>query len=180
MSRRRLIVALGVIVVAVAVIPGAIGPRSRVPPRAAATGGRPDVSPVRWRPVAPGEPHTARAVLYRFGTAYGAVSRENVARRYRLLLSLAAPPLLGELRAEGPDADLAAVSAARRGTGIDSLLLRLRVTATSTRGAHGAVAIEQWLTGRDESRDAPLQSSYNARLIRRGGKWRVSQFTLNP
>jgi hypothetical protein len=179
MTRKRLLITLGAMIVVGLLIRAGI--RAVIPagPRAA-TAARPAVSPSRQLPVVPGAPNTPRAVLYRFASAYGEVSAATVAKRHALLLSLAAPPLVSQLRAAGPQGGLAAVSRIERRTRIDSLLLKLKLTAPSDGAVSGTVAIEQWLVGPGQSRVPPLQSSYVADLIQVGGAWRVSGFRLVP
>jgi hypothetical protein len=137
-------------------------------------------SSVGQLPVRSGGAGTPRAVLYRFTNAYGNVSSATAASRYRLLLSLAAPPLLSQLRTEGPEGGLTAVSRLLRRVSLDSLLVRLRVTAASAQRSQATVAIKQWPVGPGEATVAPLLSSYTAELIKADGGWRVSKFALQP
>jgi hypothetical protein len=142
-------------------------------------GAVPAVSPVR-PPVRPGAPDTPRAVLYRFASAYGELSRATVTERGKLLRSLAAPPLLSQLRPAGQQGELTASSSILRKASIDSLLVSLQLSAPSGRVVHGAVVIAQWPVGPGESGVAPLRTSYVADLIKADGAWRISEFKLVP
>jgi hypothetical protein len=179
-TRRRLLITLGAIIVVAMLIRAVIRSHTGAAPRAATTAARPVVSSSRWRPVVPGAPNTARAVLYRFVSAYGEVSAATVAKRRALLLSLAGPPLSSQLRAAGSHGGLIAVSDIRRRTSINSLLLKMRLTAPSRGEVHGTVTIEQWLAGPAQPRVAPLQSSYVADLVQVDGAWRIAGFRLVP
>lgn len=180
MTRKRLLIAL-VAVIAVAMgVRAVIRAQTGAPPRAAGTGATPSVTSPRWVPVRSGAPNTARAVVYRFARAYGEVSSATVAERYRLLLSLAAPPLLSHLRAAGPGGELTVVSPTLRRTSIDSLLLKLQLTAPSGGAVHGTVVIQQWLVGPGTSGIPPMRSSYVVDLVQVGDDWRVSEFSLQP
>jgi hypothetical protein len=141
--------------------------------------GVPAVSAVQL-PVRPGAPNTPRAVLYRFASAYGEVSRVTATQREKLLQSLTAPPLRAQLRAAGPHSDLTADSDILRGASIGSLLVSLRLSPPSAGAVQGAVVLKQWLVSPGDSDIPQLQSSYAARLIRVGGAWRVSEFKLVP
>ena len=175
MKRRSTLIALVAgltsLVIAATLFGKHAGPPSR---RAAHT--RPVVIP--YRPVSSGASDTARSVLYRFANAYGELSPGTAAQQYRLLVSLAAPPLLTQLRATGPDSALTATAAGVRGTGIDCLIVSLEVTAASGNQERGAVELEQWLVGPGESQVPPERASYVADLVRVGGAWRVSEFGL--
>lgn len=175
-SRRRWPWIVLVVFVVAIVVDGAThsGERTRAGPQRAPA--RVAVSAGRQLLVAPGAPNTARAVLDRFASAYGQVSGRTVAERYRLLLALAAPPLLSQLRAAGPQGGLNAFSSVLRRTSVDSLLVDLQLTPASGGSAHGSVAIEQWPVGPGDSQVPPMRSSYAAELIQVGGAWRVSEF----
>jgi hypothetical protein len=179
MRRRWLLVSLVVLVLA-AVVDAAThsGRRTGAASHSVAAGARRVVISANGAPATPGAPNTAQAVLYRFASAYSEVSAASVDQRRKLLLSLAAPPLLTRLQAAGPGGQLTSTSSALRGTSIDGLLVSLQVTAPSDGVVHGAVAIEQWLAGSGDSTVPPLQTSYAAQLIQVAGAWRVAQFTL--
>ena len=179
MTRKRLLIALVAIIAVAFGIRAVIRAQTGGPPRAASAGAARGMSP-HWVPVSRGAPNTARAVIYRFASAYGEVSSATVAKRYKLLLSLAAPPLLSQLRAAGSQGELTALPATLRRTSIDSLLLRLRLAAPSGGAVHGTVVIQQWLVGPGRSQVPPMQTSYVADLVQVGGQWRVSGFTLQP
>jgi hypothetical protein len=142
--------------------------------------GRPVVSPSRQLPVRSGPADTPRSVLYRFASAYSQVSRASAAQRYRLLLALAAPPLLSQMRAVGPQGALTPTSALLRRASLDSLLLNLRVATPTGGTVQGSVVVEQWLVGPGDSKAPPTSESYKADLIKVGGDWRVSNFGLAP
>jgi hypothetical protein len=180
MRRRWLLLALVVLVLA-ALVDGATRSGRRTGAAAShalAAGDRPVVIRPGLSPVQPGAPNTPRAVIYLFASAYSQVSAATAAQRYKLLLSLAAPPLLTRLQAAGPGGALTAASAALRGTSLDGLLVGLQVTAPSGGAAHGDVVIEQWLAGAGDSTASPTQTSYAVDLIQVAGAWRVAQFSL--
>jgi hypothetical protein len=175
MTRKRILAGFGVIVVLAVVV--RLAAHSGTTPRRATTS---TASTNGWTPIRPGAPNTPRSVLYRFANTFGALSNTTVAERYKVLTSLAAPPLLSELRAAGSNGELSAIATSQRRTRINSLLLSLKLTARSDTAAHGTVVIEQWLVGPGEAQVPPMRSSYVADLVEVGGAWHVSGFTLVP
>lgn len=178
MTRIRFILGVVILVLVLTVIEAITHPGSNASP---VPRKHAPIHSVYHRPLvrrgAPGSPH---AVLYGFATAYARVSGPTAKQSYRLMLSLAAPPLLSALQTPSERMELAALSSpGQRGT-LQSQLLSVTVTAAVGDSAHGAVMMEQRLFVPGRSPGSALQSSYAADLIRRGGNWRVSQFTLLP
>ena len=78
MTRKRLLIALVAIIAVAFGIRAVIRAQTGGPPRAASAGAARGMSP-HWVPVSRGAPNTARAVIYRFASAYGEVSSATVA-----------------------------------------------------------------------------------------------------
>jgi hypothetical protein len=127
--------------------------------------------------VVPGAAAAVHEVLYRFVTAYGNLSGETAASRYQTLVSLAAPPLLTQLRSSGVAGQSVLFDG---GPSIQAKILNLQVFGPIGRVAHGAVDIETRATGAKAAYAAPLRTSFVANLVEVGSAWKVSNFTLVP
>jgi hypothetical protein len=177
MTRRRVLIVVAVLVVGVVVLQAVSGQRPRATTRQSKSSPAPAIRAYKRPPVLPGAPESPHAVLYQFATAYSNLSGETPASRYQVMVSLAAPPLLTQLRAGGVRAQSALFDG---GPSVEGKLLSLSVFGPVGSYAHGAVDIELRGTGPKAVRAAPLDTSFVADLVEVGGVWRVSNFTLVP
>jgi hypothetical protein len=127
------------------------------------------------KPVSPGAPGSAQAVLYRFATLYGNVSVATAPDRERALAMLATDGLAAQLHASPRQAALAAARGLPRGAKQVGTVTSLQLAPAHGDRQTGVVILSEQLAP-NPTGACPTQVVYTGALAKTRAGWRVTSF----